>query len=480
MKKLLFSKNSWPFVEYLHRKFPSIEIFLVGGAIRDALLNRKAKDEDFVIRKVEIEILTKALKTIGSVDLVGKRFGVLKFRPKDTKIQYDIALPRREFSRSFTGAYRDFEIHSDPNLPIEDDLARRDFTINAMAWDITNKKLVDPFLGQKDLKDKTIRSVGSAVMRFQEDYSRMLRAVRFACQLNFSLTTKTEAAIKKLGIHLQDRIDNEWVVAREVISQEFIKALDANPIKCLNLLDDLNLLKIILPELKDLQKCEQTPPYHNEGNVFNHTIRALEMTQTKEYKKYFPEELPPLSKLGIVLHDLGKIKATQKDKSGRIHFKGHSDKGAEAVGELCNRMRLGSSEYAPFKCEHLVWLVKHHLFSINDMNKPGPLTELERLFFSKTYPSQNLLQLMLADLMGTDTNKEIDSIEPFKKLWARLTKMAPKGKLPHPLLRGSDVIELRGIKPGPKVKEYLEAIREEQLRKKITTKKQAIQFLKVL
>lgn len=476
--KTIFPLKTWPFWQQILAKEPELEVFVVGGAVRDALLNKTPKDIDFVARGIALEKLIDLLNDYGRVDLVGKRFGVIKFRPNQEEVQYDIALPRTERSLSFSGAYRDFEIQSDPFLSIEEDLARRDFTINAMAYNIQTEELIDPFFGRKDLESKLIRTVGAAVTRFQEDYSRMLRAIRFSCQLDFLMTEKVETTIHKLAPHLQDKINDEWIVSREVIASEFLKALDANPVKLLQLSNKLTLLELLLPEVKQLESCEQSPPYHLEGSVFNHVIRAFKMTNSAEYRSFFPDPIPVLSKIGILFHDLGKPHTSTTDEKGRIHFYGHAQKGAEIASKICKRLRLGGSEYASFKCEHLSWIVKHHLFSIDDKNSPVPFTKLEELFFSDRYPSQSLLHVMLADLLGSQTEESIDHLAPFTHLWGRLQEMAPNGTLPDPLLTGDDILKELKIKPGPEIKSLLTNVREAQLTKKIMTKKEALLFLK--
>ncbi len=470
-----FSDKSWPFIDSLLKAFPQAEVFLVGGSVRDALLGRPQKDDDFVVRGIELEQLSAALSEFGKVNLVGKRFGVIKFRPHDSQTTYDIALPRTESSRSFSGAYRDFDIQSDPHLPIEQDLARRDFTINAMAFDLRTKQLVDPFLGRKDLEDKAIRAVGSPALRFQEDYSRMLRAIRFASQLGFALSEKTSLAVRKLAPHLNDRIDNEWVVSREIIGQEFLKSFDASPLNALRLLDEYQILAIILPELKALQTTEQTPPYHHEGTAYDHVMLALKATESPEYQMHFPKPLPLLSKLGILFHDIAKPLTPSVDKKGQIHFYGHQHKGAELTAAICRRLHFPASLYA-IDCGDLAWIVKHHLFAISDFHQPAPLTTLEELFFSKR-PGESLQHVILADLMASKADKGIKRVELFTRLKQRLNGLAPDGVLPDPFLSGDDVIELLHIKPGPKIKEILLDLRERQLKREIKTKQEAIDYL---
>ena len=216
-----------------------------------------------VAQGIPLDALISSLEKLGEVNLVGKRFGVIKFRPQDDAHFFDIALPRKERSINFSGAYRDFEIQSDYLLPIEEDLARRDFTINAMAYDLRHNTIVDPFFGQKDLKAKTIRTVGSAATRFQEDYSRMLRAVRFASRFGFSISEKTAAAIKKMAHHLHDKLGDEWIVSRKRSAKNSSKP--SMRVRVLyELMDELNLLKTVFPT-QALQACKQTPPYHTEA-----------------------------------------------------------------------------------------------------------------------------------------------------------------------------------------------------------------------
>lgn len=476
----LFTQNNWDFIASLAELFPEGGFYVVGGAVRDAILQRQPKDVDFVVTGIELDKLSGALKKLGDVNLVGKRFGVIKFKPFDGKEVYDIALPRTEYSISFSGAYTDFSIQSDPNLSIETDLSRRDFTINAMAYNVVSQELVDPFLGQKDLESKTIRTVGAAVTRFQEDYSRMLRAIRFSVQLGFSLTEKIETTIKKMAPHLHDKIEDKWVISREVISKEFLKALDANPIQCLNLFDEHGLLELLLPEIKRLQHCDQSPPYHLEGNVYNHVLLAFEKTESEQYKSYFPKPISLMTKLGILFHDIGKPETSTTDEDGRIHFYGHDKIGATLTQKICKELSLGSSEYYPFSCDELSWLVKHHLFSVNAQKEKKKFIELEELFFSETKPSQSLLEIMLADLMASKMEEQERSIEPFKALWSQLKEMAPNGNLPAPLLTGNEVIETLQTKPSPQIKYYLETIREAQLSQTISTKDEAIRLLKTL
>lgn len=443
-------------------------MFVVGGAVRDWLLQRPVKDYDLLIRGLPMEDLVRTLETLGEVNVVGQRFGVIKFKPQDDSRWFDIALPRKEYSWAFSGGYRDFDIQSDHTLEVEVDLSRRDFTINAMAYNVATGEIVDPFFGQKDITAKIIRTVGSAATRFQEDYSRMLRALRFACRLNFSLSEATRKAIVRLAPHIHDQAHDDFVVPREVISQEFLKAFDASPTICLTLLDELGFLALLFPELKALQSCQQTPPHHTEGNAYDHVLLALQLTTSADYRQHFPDPLPLLSKLAILFHDLGKPSAAT-ERDGVIHFYNHEIMGAKLTNDIAHRLRLGSTPYYPFSHTALAWVVREHLYAIKHREQRPRATELERLFFSPRHPGQALLHCMLADQMASVPDKPERQPTPIISLLAEIHRLAPTGTMPPPLISGDNVLEWLDIKPGKQVAEILNAVREEQLQQRIDT-----------
>lgn len=469
-----------PFLLQIDQAFPDAEIFVVGGAVRDTLLKRPIKDCDFVIRKVPLDKLESFLSTIGEVNAVGKRFGVLKFKDNDTKKSVDIALPRKEFSLSNKGIYKDFDIQFDPMMPMEEDLARRDFTINAMAYDIIHQIFVDPFFGQKDLDEKIVRTVGSAVTRFQEDYSRMLRALRFSTILDFSIAPQTLEAMTKMAHHVNDKIDGEWIVAREIVAKEFVKGFISAPTRWLDLADQTNLLEQILPEIKKLQTVNQSPPFHCEGNAFVHTKLALEKTTSPEFKKIFPEELPAISLLSILFHDIGKATSQKTDKDGIIHFYGHANTGAEIMKKILKNIPLSNASEHDISGDSLVWIIKNHLFSIDNNFNEQKLTKIEELCFSQSYPSQSLLHVMLADQLASIRENNQPSHEAFLKLWQTIQSLGPDGNLPKPLINGEDVLTWTKLEPGPRIKQLLETIRENQLNGTISSKNEAKTLIKSL
>src|SRR3989338_3459153 len=191
--------SSMPALAELVKTRPQAEVYLVGGAVRDILLGKKVTDSDLLVAGVPGDELEDFLALRGRVVFAGKRFGIWKFREIDKRETiYDIALPRTEFSLHKLGMYRDFAIKTNPFLPIEEDLGRRDFTVNAMAFNLVSRELIDPHNGRADLEKKLIRSVDGASDRFREDYSRLLRALRFATQLRFKIEEETWTRLREI------------------------------------------------------------------------------------------------------------------------------------------------------------------------------------------------------------------------------------------------------------------------------------------
>ncbi len=235
-------------IDGLRKKFPEARAYLVGGAVRDTLLRRKTKDYDYVVAGVPAKDLERLLSRLGRVNLVGRTFGVFKFRPRGKKEEIDIALPRAERPKG-TGSYRDVETQSDPALPIEKDLARRDFTINALAVDLATGRLVDPFGGKDDLRRRRIRAVGQARKRFREDYTRVLRGLRLAVTLGFTFEKKTWDALLAFVPRLTASRDGKHIVPTEILIREFRKAFAADPLRALILWRKAGALKAQIPHL---------------------------------------------------------------------------------------------------------------------------------------------------------------------------------------------------------------------------------------
>jgi putative nucleotidyltransferase with HDIG domain len=335
--------------------------YLVGGCVRDLILKREPKDWDVTTNATPEQIQALFEKTVYE-----NNFGtVMVCIPTKTKevsrenhtspqpsptsgggeIKYDIVevTPYR-----LEATYSDFrhpdEVHFSDKL--EDDLKRRDFTVNSIAYDVLKDIIVDPYNGQQDIKDKSLRAVGEATERFQEDALRMLRAVRFSCQLNFAISHETLIAISE-NAHL---IKN---ISFERIRDEFEKIiLSPEPMIGIGMLSRLGLLKHFIPELEEGIGCEQKGEHIYE--VFEHMLHALGHACEKKWPLHI--------RLAALFHDIGKPRTRRWDETkaggkGKYTFYGHEVIGARMVAKIMERMRF-SKELS----EKVVKLVRYHMF----------------------------------------------------------------------------------------------------------------------
>ncbi|MBL7686327.1 MAG: CCA tRNA nucleotidyltransferase [Deltaproteobacteria bacterium] len=252
------------------------DIFEVGGSLRDRLLNLPLKDQDLLVAKLPLQRLTKILSRFGKVQQVGKSFGVLKFVCQENKSHYDIALPRTE--RSTGLGHRDFEVNYDPFLPIEKDLARRDFTINAMARNLITEEWLDPFQGRCDLEKKILRQVFEKT--FEEDPLRMLRGVQFAARFDLHFDAETFHAIQQHATLLSN-------LSTERILEELNKAfLAKKPSIAFEYLKKLQLLKHIFPHLTT--QTEESEKSDREWKIFLNWIDLLRKHPSIEHQGEIP------------------------------------------------------------------------------------------------------------------------------------------------------------------------------------------------
>ncbi|MFA6428807.1 MAG: CCA tRNA nucleotidyltransferase [Candidatus Buchananbacteria bacterium] len=454
-QKGLNTNPDFAFVKKLLLQLPTAEIYLVGGAVRDLLLDKKGtnpiypggvKDFDFVIKNIPAKELEKVLAKLGKVNLVGKHFGVFKFRPqglaKDLE-DLDIALPRTE--RSFgTGGYHDFDITSDPNLPIEQDLARRDFTINALAWPITKTEitlnnLIDPFGGLADLQTKTIRTVGQPAERFAEDYTRLMRGVRLAVQLDFTIEPETAMVIKKLAKKINE-------VSVERVREELDKILlTANAEAGIRLLKDLDILSAILPELAKPWEVDQ-----NRSHIFTigeHSVRALGFA--------VQDQATLALRWAALLHDIGKP-ITKQGTGLTATFYDHDLVGAKVTKNILTRLK-----YSDDFIKQVSHLVRYHMFyySLGEITDAGLRRFIVRV--GAEYIA-DLIKLRTYDRLGMGRPKA----KPYKllEMEQRLQEVVLEPLGPKMLkIKGDDLMKALKIAPSPRVGLLLGALLAEVL-----------------
>ncbi len=488
--KKLLKQKSFAFLGQLQEIFPTCEIFIVGGAVRDALLKKKSvKDIDFVIRNVKARRLEIELARLGRVNLVGKNFGVFKFLPREADSSFeahDIALPRTEHSRHMTGGYRDFDVQSDPDLPLADDLSRRDFTINAMAYDIAKNDIIDIFHGMRDLKKKTLVCVGDPDIRFAEDYSRMLRALRFACQLGFGIEKNTYSAIEKNIHHINDSVEGEFMVSRETVAKELLKSFHENPVLALDLYDECGAVQMLMPELLAMKTCMQPKNWHSEGNVWKHTRLALEKLSSKKFFSVFGHKASALTIMSALFHDIGKpdtIQTPKKDGVDRIRYTNHEKVGSIIAEKIAARLKFSSPEHIGIKTSDLSWIVRMHLLAVKPQVEIMKNTTLEKYFLNDNLPGNELIEVMWTDAQATIPHKKKPDLSAWKILVKRVDQLRRwQSKSAHkkisPLLNGNDIMNHFHLKAGKHIGKILDALREEQLSGKVQSSEDAVVFVK--
>ncbi len=410
------------------------EAYLVGGCVRDLILGRKPKDWDITTNAKPEEIQKLFPKTVYE-----NKFGTVAVINKDVS---DETLKVVEIT-----PYRMEEKYSDKRHPdrvrftknIKDDLKRRDFTVNAMAFDPVSGEMVDIFKGREDLKKKIIRAVGDAEERFNEDALRMMRAVRFAVELGFTIDPKTKEAIKKQSQSLE-------MIAKERIKDEFVKMVMAeHPSRGIETMSELGMLKYVLPELEEGRGVEQNKAH--KFTVWEHNLRSLDHAAGRNW----PLEI----RLAALLHDVGKPASRRwSEEKGDWTFYGHDVIGGRMAAKILARLKF------PKKTVELVSkLVRYHLF----------FSETETITLSavrrtvRNVGPENVWDLMkvrFCDRIGMGRPKET----PYRlRKYESMIDEAMRSPVSVKMLKinGQKVMEITGEKPGPKIGNILNILLEE-------------------
>lgn len=418
-----------PFIQNLLSQ--NAEVYLVGGSVRDQLLNSDLKDFDLVVRNLDFDKLVAQLKKNGVVNLVGKSFGIIKFIPKTNPDgEFDIALPRTESS---TGqGHRDFHIDFDPVLPLEQDLKRRDFTINAMALDVATNTLIDPFNGQKDLQEKQIRMVFEN--SFVEDPLRLMRAIQFAARLDFHIEKNTFAQIQKHAALIE-------TVSKERIIEEVRKLFSApKPSVGFDLMRDTGLLQFVFPDIDKTIGVIQ--PKKNNEDVYSHTMKVLDAARKAE-------ELEKPGNLDIMFsalfHDTGKpiTRREQDDNPSLVTFYNHQHISTGIAWRWLKDFKARTIGVDP---KHICHLVKHHMFETKEFHNEKAV----RRFIRKVGKENvfDLLDLRLADKKGGRFPKKVYGIVKLRETIREEINKKPPFTPKDLALTGHDIMAL-GYKAGP-------------------------------
>ncbi len=415
-------------------------VYEVGGTVRDQLWGMPHKDKDLLVTGIKLNDLISLLRSHGNLQEVGKSFGILKFQARNKEGGFDIALPRTE--RSTGLGHRDFEVQFDEKLPVEVDLGRRDFTVNAMAREWKTGRLIDPFDGGRDLEQKILRQVFAE--SFPEDPLRLLRAVQFAARFELTLEPQTYEALRKNAALIE-------TVSPERVVEEIGKLFRArHPSRGFYLMKETGLLKFVFPELQKTIGVEQ--PAKRSGDVFDHTMKVLDASRSSEDLDR-PGDVETM--FASLFHDIGKpYTQGYNEKTKRITFYGHQIVSTRLARKWLNRYRatmLGIEQ------DNVLKLVHEHMFETKSFYSEKAI----RRFIHKIGKDLifKLIDLRIADKKGGAYPNKMHGVLRLKqKIQEELDRKPPFG--PKDLgIDGNDLMKL-GYPEGPLLGKILKTLVE--------------------
>jgi len=412
------------------------QVFFVGGSVRNLLLKRDVVDWDLTTNATPDQILK-----IFPNGFYNNDFGTVgvSYQIKGEKKVAEITTFRTE--KSYSPTHKPEKVSW--GKTIEEDLARRDFTINAIALKLVGKsnsfEMIDPYNGKADLGKKTIKAVGDANQRFKEDALRLLRAIRIATELEFKIEKKTFEKIVEDTPLLEH-------ISKERVQIELLRILKSdNAYEGVMLLYKSGLLNYIIPELLDGVNVSQARPgRHHTEDVFTHNVLSL---------KYCPSK-DQIVKFATLIHDVGKPKSLSKDKEGLVIFHNHEVIGAKIAGEICNRLKFSKKTK-----EKVVTLIRWHMFSVNENLTDSAVRRFIRRIGVENV--KDMMDLRVGDRLGGGTQTaESWRLKLFKEKIEKELKPAPFS-INDLKINGNDIMKLLQIKPGPKVGDILQKLFEE-------------------
>ncbi len=434
--------------------------YLVGGAVRDALLGVSVEEQDYDVEVFSLaaDRLEAVLAASGRVDAVGQSFRVFKVSGLEgVGGAVDVSLPRRD-SKVGPG-HRGIAVEGDPDLSVVEAARRRDFTLNAMLFDPGAGELVDPWGGRRDLEARVLRAVDART--FGEDPLRALRAVQLAARFDLEVDPATAALCASMPLA-------ELPAERVFGEIEKLLLQARRPSRGFALMKEWGMLSVLAPELLPLEATPQDPGWHPEGDVWVHTLQVLDDAAAliPDLAGDRPRKLAVM--LGALCHDLGKP-TTTRHEDGRIRSRGHEEAGLPPTRSLLDRWNVHTLLGYDLRSQVFA-LVAHHL-------KPGLLYDARervsdgaiRRLAGKVEPDL-VYRVAKADCLGRRPGR----FEPVAMEWfrERVRRLEVQTRPPDPILRGRDVLAL-GVAPGPEVGRIVKAVYELQLDGKVSTPEEA-------
>ncbi|QSE96144.1 CCA tRNA nucleotidyltransferase [Fulvivirga lutea] len=416
-----------------------IDVYVVGGFVRDILLKRPSKDIDFVTVGSGIELAQKVAEKINEKQVsIFKNFGTANIKSKGFDLEF-VGARKESYNRNSRKPVVE-------NGTLQDDQNRRDFTINAMAISLNKAnygELIDPFEGQKDLKRKVMRTPLQPEITFSDDPLRMMRAIRFATQLQFDIEPDTYEGIVQ-------NIDRIEIVSMERVSDELNKIILSNkPSYGFKLLFHSGLLKKIFPEMVDLHGVETIDGKSHKDN-FYHTLQVLDNVCEKSNYLWL--------RWAAILHDIAKPPTKRFDPKVGWTFHGHEDKGARMVPGIFKKLKLPLNE----KMHYVKKLVRLHLRPIALVKDDITDTAIRRLLFEAGNDIDDLMKLCRADITSKNDIKVQKYLSNFKKVERKMKEVEEKDQVRNfqPPVSGEEIMNAFNIAPGRIIGEIKEAIKE--------------------
>ena len=420
-------------------KDKGFEIYIVGGAVRDILMGKKVTDWDFTTNATPEEILS-----IYEDGFYGNKYGTVGIKFEEFDEPFEITTYRNE--NGYSDSRRPDSVSWGKTL--EEDLKRRDFTINALALD--GEKIIDLYKGQEDLKNKILKAVGDPNERFQEDALRMMRAVRIAGELNFKIDDDTFEAIKSNSSLIHK-------IAKERVKEELFKIFKSeNSYSGIVHLKESGLMQEILPELTKCFGVEQkSPNRHHIYDVGTHLLMSLKECQSTD----------PVTKFAVLIHDIGKPQTFRKLQTGVITFYNHEMVSTKIAINIADRLRLSNQEK-----DKLIKLVRFHQFTVSENQTDSAV---RRFITNVGLPYiEDMLELRRADRLGSGSTETSWRLEDFKKRILEVQKQPFSIK--DLKINGKDVMDILKISSGPKVGEVLEKIFKDVVENKLENERETL------
>ncbi|QQL46129.1 CCA tRNA nucleotidyltransferase [Sulfuriroseicoccus oceanibius] len=410
--------------------------FFAGGCVRDRLMGNHVKDYDIATNATPQQVAAAFSK----VRMVGAHFGVALVHYHG--FDFEVATFREDGSYG-DGRRPDSVCYSTP----EKDAHRRDFTINGLFENPATGEVIDFIGGQQDLDARTLRAIGDAETRFAEDYLRMLRAVRFAARFDLKIEESTWVALQAHAPQItQISVERIFAEVRTILTHP-------NRVRGFDLLVESGLMQHILPEIIQLQGCDQPPEFHPEGDVYQHTRIMLDM---------IPADASEALVWAVLLHDIAKPATRTVDETGRIRFNGHDRVGAEMAEEILRRLKAPNhliDAVRPMVARHMTFM------NVTKMKR----STLRRFMDAPTFTDE-------IELHRVDCASSNGITENYEFVLAKRDEFANEPVVPPPLVTGRDLIE-RGHKPGPNLGKILNEIQTLQLDGQLTTRDDALAWL---